>query len=141
MDARGDFLFYRQQKKPPFGGLFVVRLHHLYLDIDTGGEAYLRKRFHDCGVDIHYVDEALVYPQFELLARVLMDKGRTVHRVLLDLRRERHGADYFSVEAPRGFYYLARGAVDELMVERLYAQAQLFHFLLFFDHSCKELTG
>ena len=120
---------------------YAKPLHHLYLDIDAGRKAYFRKRFHDRGVDIKDVDKTLVHTELKLFARVLMDKGRTDDRVLLNLRRERHRADDFGVEAPRGFHYLARGAVDKLMVVRLNAQAQLFYFLLFFDHNCEELTG
>ena len=41
-------------------GIFF--LHHLNLDIDAGREAYFRKRFHNRGVDIYDVDEALMHP-------------------------------------------------------------------------------
>src|SRR4029077_7857619 len=59
------------------------------LDIDAGGEIELHQRVYRLRRRIDDVEHALVGPDLELLARLLVDMRRTQHGELLDLGRQR----------------------------------------------------
>src|SRR5215470_18117992 len=69
----------------------AMALLELDLHVDAGGEVELAE-----GVDgllrrLEDVEQALVGADLELLARLLVDVRRAVHREALDVRRERDG--------------------------------------------------
>src|SRR4249919_249700 len=64
---------------------------HLDLDVDARSERESHQGIHRLGRWIEDVDEALVGPDLELLAAVLVDERRAEHGELLDPGRQRHG--------------------------------------------------
>src|SRR5690606_31384866 len=64
----------------------------LDLDVDARGEVQLHQCIHRLRGGIDDVEQPLVGPDLELLARLLVDVRRTVHGKLLDPRRQRDGA-------------------------------------------------
>lgn len=101
-------------------------LNHFYLDIDARGQIQIREGFHDARGGIQYLHEPLMDPQFELFARVLVDEGRTVHGVALDLRRQRNRTDHRRIVAFGGLNDTARGRIDQFIIVRFDPQP---HFL------------
>src|SRR5215472_6033533 len=59
----------------------------LDLDVDAGGEVELHERVHGLRRRVDDVEQALVGAHLELLAALLVNMRRAVHRELLDLRR------------------------------------------------------
>src|SRR6185436_5291666 len=58
------------------------------LDVDAGGEIELHQRVDRLRRGLHDVEQPLVRPDLELLARLLVDVRRAVHGELLDARRQ-----------------------------------------------------
>src|SRR5204862_3914305 len=84
----------------------------LDLDVDARGQIETHQRVHGLLGRALDVDEPLVHPDLELLARLLVDVRRAVHRVDGAARRQRHGP-----EGPRAGslgrpHDLARAAVE-----------------------------
>src|SRR5882672_8364516 len=73
----------------------------LDLDVDAGGEIELHQRVHRLRRRIDDVEEALVGAHLELLAALLVDVRRAVHRELLDPRRQRDGSTHLRAGAFR----------------------------------------
>ena len=71
------------------------------------------------------VDDALVRADFELLARLLIDEGRTVDGVDLAAGWQRNRTSYASASALRLVNDLARRSVEGLMVIGFHADAEL----------------
>src|SRR5207245_10220240 len=93
----------------------------LDLDVDAGRKVQLHE-----GVDgllrwVVDVDEPLVRPDLELLARVLVDEGAPNDRELLDARGQRDRTGHRRPGPLRRLDDLRRGLVDELVVVRLEA--------------------
>jgi hypothetical protein len=63
---------------------------HLDLDVDASREAEVRQRVDDLRGRNRDIDQALVDPHLELLARVLVDEGCPVDGEFLDFRRQGH---------------------------------------------------
>src|SRR5205823_1303620 len=106
----------------------------LDLDVDAGRKVQLHEgvdRFLRWVVD---VDEPLVRPDLELLARVLVDERTLDDRELLDTCRQRDRTGDRRPGPLRGLDDLRRGLVDELVVVRLQADpdALLGHYAITF---------
>src|ERR1700687_4925406 len=69
--------------------VFLSSSSELDLDVDAGGEVELHQRVHRLRRRIDDVQKALMSAHLELLAALLVDVWRTVHRELLDLGRQR----------------------------------------------------
>src|SRR5204863_7053988 len=99
--------------------IFLGLLLELDLDVDAGRKVQLHEgvdRFLRWVVD---VDEPLVRPDLELLARVLVDERTLDDRELLDTCRQRDRTGDRRPGPLRGLDDLRRGLVDELVVVRL----------------------
>ena len=103
-----------------------MTLDHLDLDIDARGKVQVRQRFHDAGVGIQDLDQPLMDAQLELLPGVLIDERGTVHRVALDLRRQRNRADHIGVVPLRCLNDAPRGRIDQLVIVGLDPQPYFF---------------
>src|SRR5579864_175028 len=97
----------------------------LDLNVDAGGQLELHECVHRLVGGVHDVHEALVGAQLELVARVLVGVRRDEHREALHLGRQRHRALHGRTGALRGLDDLACGRVDQAMVERLQADADV----------------
>ena len=64
----------------------------LDLDLDAGGQLELHQSVNGLGVGIFDVEEPAIGIEFELLAGLLVDEGRTVDGEDLLVGRERDGA-------------------------------------------------
>src|SRR3546814_15236863 len=71
-------------------------------DINTRGEIELHQSIDRLRGGLHDVQQPLVCPHLELLARLLVDVRRTVDGELLDARRQRNGAANKSTRTPSG---------------------------------------
>src|SRR2546430_2904346 len=91
----------------------------LDLDIDAGRKVELHQRVDRLLRGVVDVDEPLVGPDLELLARVLVDEWAADDRELLDARGQRHWTGDRRAGPLRRFDDLRRGLVDELVVVRL----------------------
>src|SRR5436190_13646044 len=98
----------------------------LDLDVDSGWERVqalervdrLRRRLMD-------VDQPLVGPDLEVLARVLVLEGRADHAVDVFLRRQRNGTSHGRAGAGSRLDDLLRGHLDRGVVVGLEADADL----------------
>src|SRR5436305_3728339 len=115
------------------------RLSQFDLHVDAGGEIELHQRVDRLRRRLHDVEQPLIGPHLELLARLLVDVRRAVDGELLDARRQRNGAADQSTRATRRVGDVASGLVEHSMIERLQANADVlrFHNLL---TDCKEPT-
>src|SRR6185503_15185964 len=68
----------------------------LDLDVDTSSEVELHQRVHGLRRRIDDVEKALVGAHLELLAALLVDVRRAVHREFLDLGRQRNRSTHLS---------------------------------------------
>src|SRR5437763_11626566 len=98
-------------------------LIHTSLELDLDVDACRKVQLHQ-GVDrllrwIVDVDEALVRPDLELLARVLVDERALDHRELLDTCRQRHRTGHGRPGPLRRLDDLRGGLIDQLVVVRL----------------------
>src|ERR1700677_4407137 len=88
----------------------------LDLDVDAGGEIELHQRVDGLRRRIDNVENPLVRADFELLARLLVDVRRAVHRELLDPRRQRNRPADPSAGALGGRDDFLRRGVEHTMV-------------------------
>src|SRR5215217_2663819 len=112
-------------------------LGQLNLYVHTRGEIELHQSVDRLRGGLHDVEQPLVRAHLELLARLLVDVGRAVDGELLDARRQRDGTADESTRAPSGVGDVARGLIEDTMIERLQANPDIlrFHNLL---TDCKE---
>src|SRR5204863_6058972 len=92
-------------REPRLLMLFPERLD---LDVDAGRQVELHQRVHRLRRGLENVDQALVRPQLELLARLLVDVRRSQHRPLVLLGRERDRACQPCARAPCRVHDLRR---------------------------------
>src|SRR3546814_13324838 len=97
-------------------------------DINTRGEIELHQSIDRLRGGLHDVQQPLVCPHLELLARLLVDVRRTVDGELLDARRQRNGAANKSTSTPSGVGDAARGLIEHTMIARLQANAEIPRF-------------
>src|ERR1700691_48374 len=105
----------------------VMSVQSLQLDLDIDARGHvkphqgincLRRRIND-------VDQPLVRPHLEMLARVLVLVRRPDNAVHVLLRRQRHGPHDLRTSPHDGIDYLPRRAIDDLMVIALKPNADL----------------
>src|ERR1044072_9585063 len=97
----------------------------LHLNIDTGGEIELHQRVYRLRGRVNDVEKALMRAHLELLAALLVDVRGPVDRKLLDAGRKRNGAPDASTGALRRRHDLARGSIENSVIERLQANADI----------------
>src|SRR5262245_45167999 len=83
----------------------------LDLDVDARGEIELHQRIDRLRGWIDDVEEPLVRTHLELLAALLVDVRRAVHRELLDAGRQRDRAPHLCAGPLRGVDDLARRSI------------------------------
>ncbi|CAH1677968.1 hypothetical protein BOSEA31B_14635 [Hyphomicrobiales bacterium] len=93
----------------------------LDFDVDAGGEIELHEGVDRLGSRIDNVEDPLVGPHLELLARLLVDVGRAVDGELLDERGQRNRSADLGARPLRGRHDLARRGVEDTVIERLEA--------------------
>src|SRR5207245_11454945 len=91
------------------------------LHIDARGKIELHQRVDRLRGRLHDVEQPLVRPHLELLARLLVDVRRAVDGELLDARRKGNGTADESTRAPRRIGDVASRLVEHSMIERLQA--------------------
>src|SRR6185437_16987717 len=105
----------------------------LDLDVDPGREVELHQRVQGLLRRLDDVEQALVSTDLELLARLLVDVRAAEDRVPADLGGERDRTRNVGARALRRLDDVARGLVEELVIERLEADTDLGrvgHFFL-----------
>lgn len=110
----------------------------LDFDLDTRRQF----EFHQCvnrlrrrRVDI---DDTLESAELELLARLLVHESRTVHRVNLLVRRERHRTADHCIGTSYGLDDFFGGLIYQIVVERLQFDSNfLVHILYFYSNSLR----
>src|SRR5215470_6168993 len=104
---------------------FMALASGLDLDVDAGREVELHQRVERLLRRLEDVEEPLVGADLELLARLLVHVRRTQHAVLVDLRRQRDRARDLGVGPLGGVDDLRGRLVEELVIVRLQADANL----------------
>src|SRR5690606_27661302 len=97
----------------------------LDFDVDAGGEIELHKRIDRLRSGIHDVQETLVGPDLELLARLLVDVRRAVDGEFVDAGRQRDRPADLCTRTLGGVDDLAGRVVQHAMVKRLEADADV----------------
>src|SRR5262245_22934570 len=106
----------------------------LDLDVDAGRQVELHQRIDRLRRGIDDVEQALVRAHLELLAALLVDVRRAVHRETLDARRQRDRPAHLGARALGRIDDLARGRIEHAMVERLEADS---YVLTLHDTRCR----
>src|SRR6266481_4690150 len=97
----------------------------LDLDVDAGGQIELHQRIDGLRGRIDNIEQALVRAHLELLAALLVDMRRTVDGELLDAGWQRNGSANLRTGTFRRVHDLTRGRIENPMVERLQAYANI----------------
>src|SRR6185437_10922794 len=98
------------------------------LHVDAGGEVELHQRVHGLRRGLHDIEQPLVGPHLELLARLLVDVRRAVDGELLDSRRKGNGTANESTRPARRIGDVASCLVKHSMIERLQANPDILRF-------------
>src|SRR5437763_11482164 len=122
-------------RMPSMANLSPLLSKRLDLDVDAGRQLELHQRVDRLAGRLEDVQQPLVRPDLELLAGLLVDVRRAVHGVARDVGRQRDRADDAGAGAPRGVQDLVRRRVQNPVVERLQADADLL-----VDHGSLYLT-
>src|SRR4051812_6536351 len=101
-----------------FSSAITISLE-LDLDVDARRKVELHQRVDRLLRWVIDVDEPLVRPDLELLARVLVDERAANDRELLDACRQRYRTGHRRTSALRGLDDLRGGLIDQLVVVRL----------------------
>src|SRR5450759_3733520 len=97
----------------------------LDLDVHAAGHVEAHQRVDDLGVGVEDVEDALVGAHLELLARVLVDEGPADHGVLVDGGGQGNRPGHAGACPRRRVDDLRRGLVQDPVVVRLQADANL----------------
>jgi len=103
-------------------------LSQLDFHIDAGGEIELHQRVHRLRRWLHDIEQPLVSPNLELLARLLIDVRRAVDGELLNSRRQRDRTADESTRATRRIGDVAGSLIEHSMIERLQANPDVLRF-------------
>jgi len=98
-------------------------LLELDLHLDTGRQVETLQAVDGLRLRIDDVDEPLVDPHLEVLARVLVDVGSADDGVPMLVGRQRYGATHRGVRTSNGLDDLARRLIDDLVIESLEADS------------------
>src|SRR6185369_16961873 len=106
------------------------RLSQFDLYVYARGKIELHQRVDRLWGRLHDVEQPLVRPHLELLARLLVDVRRAVDGELLDTRREGNGAADESTRTARRVGDVASSLIEHSMIESLQANPDVlrFHF-------------
>ena len=113
--------------------LLTVELKNLGLDVDgdvdAGREIEFLELVDRLGRRLNDIDQTFVRARLELLHRLLVDVGRTIHGKLLDPGRKWNGTGDPGAGALGGLDNLRGGLIDDTIVEALEfdANALAFH--------------
>src|ERR1051326_3167977 len=100
---------------------------HANLDIDSRGQTQtLVQRLDRLACRLQNVDQTLVGPNFELLARLAIDVWTAQHRVTLDARRQWNRSVHRCPGLFRGADNLLRRAVQHFVIVSLHPDADPF---------------
>src|SRR5919107_724330 len=122
-----------------YGRLRAETASELDLHVHARREIELHQRVHGLGGGVHDIENALVSAHLELLTRLLVDVRRAKNRIALDARRQRDGPANLRSGPLRGRHDFPCRRVEDPMVERLKANANVLtvHGLT----STREKTG
>src|SRR6478672_1623827 len=115
------------------------RLGQFDLHIDARGQIELHQRVNRLRRRLHDVEQPLVGPHLELLARLLVDVRRAIDGELFDTRRQRNWTANQSTRAARRIGNVASRLVEHSMIERLQANPDILRF--HFPTDAKEPTS
>src|ERR1043165_1835625 len=110
------------------GGEECRPLGQLNLDVDARGEIELHQSVDRLRGRLHDIEQPLVGPHLELLARLLVDVRRAVDGELLDARRKGNGTANESTRAARRVGDVAGSLIQHSMIERLQANPDVLRF-------------
>ena len=119
VEATGD------QGRSKLRGIPLSLLSELNLDVHAGSQIELHQRVDRLGRRLHNVKHTLVSANLELFTRLLVDVRTTVHRELLDARRQRNGPADQRTRTARGIGNIAGGLIQNAMVKSLQANANI----------------
>ena len=114
-------------------------LRQFDLHVHTRGEIELHQCIDRLGRRLNDVQQPLVGADLELLARLLVDVRRAVHRELLDARRQRNGAANESTGAARRIGDVASRLIEHSMIESLQTNPDILRFHVL--HRCERADG
>ena len=95
----------------------------LDLDVNASRQTELVQRINRLVGGLNDIDQPLVSPDLELLARFLVDMRRTVHREFLNARRQRNRSGYLGSRTLRGLDDFESGDIEKAEVEALKANS------------------
>src|SRR5262247_2421324 len=104
---------------------FPVVCLELDFYVDTRRKIQLHQSVDGLGSGIEDIEESLVGPHLELLARGLVHVRRAQHRPAVDHGGQEHGAGDAGARAAHRLHDLLHGAVEEIVVVRLEPDADL----------------
>jgi len=102
-------------KKIPVNFLSSFKLHFNF-NVHAGRHIQICQRINRFGVGTQNIDQALMHSHFILIPRIFMDKGRSVDRVFMKFRRQRHGARNLGAVTLNGFHDLPGRLVDQFVI-------------------------
>src|SRR3954468_20616188 len=103
-------------------------LGELDFDVYAGGQIELHQRIDRLRRRLHDVEQPLVGPHLELLARLLVDVWRAVDGELLDARRQGNGTADECTRPARRIGDVASRLIEHSMIERLQANPDVLRF-------------
>src|SRR6266852_718565 len=110
----------------------------LDLDIDAGRKIELHQRIDRLGRRINDVEQPLVGSHLKLLAALLVDVRRAVHGEFFDLGRQRDRPAHLRAGALGGCDDLARGRIEDAVIERLEPDSDVLAVHLFASSASHE---
>src|SRR5687767_11837679 len=103
-------------------------LSQLDLDVDASRQIELHQRVHGLRRRLHDIEQPLVGPDLELLARLLVDVRRAVDGELLNSRRQRNGTADQRTGAPRSISDVAGRLIEHTVIEGFQANTDILRF-------------
>ncbi len=100
----------------------------LDLHVDPCGKIELHQSIDRLRRRLNDIEQPLVGPHLELLARLLVDVRRAVHGEFLNARRQRNGSTNKSTRTASRIGNVAGGLIKHSMIERLQANPDILRF-------------
>src|SRR6185295_17157252 len=110
----------------------------LYFHVYARSEVELHQGVDRLWRGLHDVEQPLVGPDLELLARLLVDVRRAVHGELLDTRRQRNRTANERTRAPSCVGDVPGGLIEHPVIEGLQANADILRFHV--HYRCERTT-
>jgi len=105
-----------------------IGLRQFDFDVHTGSKIELHQRVYGLWRGLHNVEQPFVSPDFELLARLLVDVRSAVHGELFDTGRKWNGTAGERAGAACGFSDIAGSLIEDAMVKCFQADANILRF-------------